>query len=89
MIKIIRAVTASRSLGFVEGMLPDLMKKYEVILVSSPGEQMDEITSDAPAVEAPSVEAAPVRRAVRRKGIRMVKVNGVMKPYIYYYTEYV
>lgn len=53
------------------------------------GEQMDEIISDAPAAEAPSVEAAPVRRAVRRKGVRMVKVNGVMKPYIYYYTEYV
>ncbi len=50
---------------------------------------MDEITSDAPAAEAPSVEAAPVRRAIRRKGVRMVKVNGVMRPLTYYYTEYV
>lgn len=41
--KIIRAVTASRSLGFVEGMLPDLMGKYEVVLVSSPGEKIDEL----------------------------------------------
>lgn len=43
MIKIIRATTVSRSLGFVRGMLPELMKKYEVVLLSSPGERMDEI----------------------------------------------
>ena len=60
-----------------------------VMINGGAGEQMDDTTSDAPAAEASSVDAAPVRRAVRRKGIRMVKVNGVMKPYIYYYTEYV
>jgi len=43
-IRIIRACTVPQSLGFVKGMLPDLMKKYEVVLVSSPGEQMDEIS---------------------------------------------
>lgn len=43
-IKIIRACTASRSLSFVKGMLPDLRKKYEVLLLSSPGEQMDAVT---------------------------------------------
>ena len=43
MSKIIRACTVPQSLGFVKGMLPDLCRKYEVVLVSSPGEQMDEI----------------------------------------------
>lgn len=40
--KIIRACTVSQSVGFVVGMLPDLMKKYEVVLLSSPGPEMDE-----------------------------------------------
>ena len=40
--KIIRACTASQSVGFVAGMLPDLTKKYEVVLLSSPGPEMDE-----------------------------------------------
>ena len=45
-IKIIRACTVPQSLGFVKGMLPDLCKKYEVVLLASPGEQMDEITKE-------------------------------------------
>ena len=44
--KIIRACTVPQSLGFVKGMLPDLCKKYEVVLVSSPGEQLDELTKE-------------------------------------------
>ena len=40
--KIIRACTVSQSVGFVAGMLPDLMKKYEVVLLTSPGPEMDE-----------------------------------------------
>lgn len=40
--KIIRACTVSQSVGFVAGMLPDLTKKYEVVLLSSPGPEMDE-----------------------------------------------
>ena len=40
-IKIIRACTVSMSVGFVEGMLPDLMKKYEVVLLSSPGPELE------------------------------------------------
>lgn len=38
--KIIRACTVSMSVGFVKGMLPDLTKKYEVVLLSSPGSEM-------------------------------------------------
>ena len=45
-IRIIRACTVPQSLGFVKGMLPDMGKKYEVVLVSSPGEQMDEIAKE-------------------------------------------
>ena len=40
--KIIRACTVSMSVGFVKGMIPDLTKKYEVVLLSSPGPEMDE-----------------------------------------------
>ncbi|MBQ6226510.1 MAG: glycosyltransferase family 4 protein [Bacteroidaceae bacterium] len=40
--KIIRACTVSQSLGFVKDMLPDLMREYEVVLLSSPGEELDE-----------------------------------------------
>lgn len=39
--KIIRACTVSMSVGFVTGMLPELMKKYEVVLLSSSGPEMD------------------------------------------------
>ena len=40
--KIIRACTVSMSIGFVAGMLPDLTKKYEVVLLSSPGPEMED-----------------------------------------------
>lgn len=39
--KIIRACTVSQSVGFVKDMLPDLMQEYEVVLLSSPGEELD------------------------------------------------
>ena len=41
--KIIRACTVSMSIGFVSGMLPDLMNKYEVVVLSSPGPEMEEV----------------------------------------------
>lgn len=40
--KIIRASTISLSVIFVEGMLPEMMKQYEVVLLSSPGHELDE-----------------------------------------------
>ena len=40
--KIIRACTVSQSLVFVKKMLPELMREYEVVLLSSPGEELDE-----------------------------------------------
>lgn len=46
MIKIIRSCTVSLSLSFVKGLLTDLCKKYEIVLVSSPGKEMDEITME-------------------------------------------
>lgn len=42
---IIRASTISMSVIFVSGMLPQLMEKYEVILLSSPGKELDEAES--------------------------------------------
>ncbi len=39
--KIIRATTVSQSLSFFEGTMPELIKDYDVQLLSSPGEQLD------------------------------------------------
>lgn len=44
--KIMRACTVPQSFSFVKGMLPDLCKKYEVVLLSSPGEQLCEVTKE-------------------------------------------
>ena len=41
--KIVRACTVSMSVGFVRGMLPDLTKQYEVVVLSSPGPELDEV----------------------------------------------
>jgi len=41
--KIIRACTISYSWDFVENMLPELKKQYEVVLLSSPGHELDEV----------------------------------------------
>ena len=44
--KIIRAVTVPQSLGFVEPLLSKLKQKYEVQLLSSPGERIDKISKE-------------------------------------------
>ena len=44
--RIIRACTVSMSVDFVTGMLPNLKKKYEVILLSSPGPELDRAVSE-------------------------------------------
>ena len=41
-LKIIRACTVSMSLTFLEGMLEELCKRYEVVLLSSPGVEMEQ-----------------------------------------------
>ena len=38
---IIRATTVPQSLSLFEGTMPDLIKDYDVRLLSSPGEQLD------------------------------------------------
>lgn len=45
-IKIIRACTVPQSLSFVTGMIPDLQKKYEVVLLSSPGSEWEQVKSE-------------------------------------------
>lgn len=49
--KIIRACTVPLSLGFVTGMLPDLQKKYEVVLLSSSGPEWKEVRKLYPNVK--------------------------------------
>lgn len=64
-IKIIRACTVPQSLRFVKGMIPDLQKKYELILLSSPGIEWDYIHKQFPDVRCIEVEMqrriSPVR----------------------------
>lgn len=50
-IKIIRACTVPMSLNFVKGMLPDLQKKYEVVLVSSSGPEWEDVRKSYPDVK--------------------------------------
>ena len=46
MIKIIRSTTIPMSLNaFCKGMLRELSEKYEVIAVSSPGEELKEVAT--------------------------------------------
>ena len=61
--KIIRACTVSMSLGFVEGILPDLKKKYEVVLLSSPGPEMEAIAEK----EGVKTIAVPMERHISLK----------------------
>lgn len=49
--KIIRACTIPMSLIFVKGMLPDLQKKYEVVLVSSSGPEWEDVRKSYPDVK--------------------------------------
>lgn len=41
--KILRACTVSDSIGFVTGMIPDLLKEYELAVLASPGEYWSEL----------------------------------------------
>lgn len=43
--KIIRATTVPQSLGFFEGTMPELLESYDVQLLSSPGEKIDELSA--------------------------------------------
>lgn len=58
--KIIRACTVSLSVGFVSGMLDDLKRQYDVVLLSSPGKEMD----DAVAKHGVKAIAVPMQRHI-------------------------
>lgn len=45
-LKIIRAVTVNQSLGFIEPMIPYLKNKYELQLLSSPGDKLDKLCQE-------------------------------------------
>ncbi len=49
--KLIRACTVPQSLGFVKGMIPDLQKKYEVVLLSSEGPAWEDMEQQFPKVK--------------------------------------
>ena len=58
--KIIRACTVSLSVGFVSGMLDDLKRQYDVVLLSSPGKELD----DAVAEHGVKAVAVPMQRHI-------------------------
>lgn len=58
--KIIRACTVSLSVGFVSGMLDDLKRQYDVVLLSSPGKELD----DAVAEHGVNAIAVPMQRHI-------------------------
>lgn len=81
--KIIRATTVPQSLGFFEGTMAELLKDYEVQLLSSPGERMNEI-GESFRVKTHAVEMD--RRLSPFKDImslfRIVKIFRKEKPYM-------
>lgn len=44
--KIIRASTISMSMIFLTGMLEEIKRRYEVVLLSSPGPELDEVEKE-------------------------------------------
>ena len=44
--KLVRAFTVTKSLSFVEGMLSELKEKYDMILLTSPGEKLEHLKSE-------------------------------------------
>lgn len=45
-VRIIRCVTVPQSLGFIEPMLPHLKQKYEIQLLSSPGDRLENVCKE-------------------------------------------
>lgn len=82
-IKIIRAVTISKSIGFYIQLVPDLQKKgYEVVSVSSPGTELQELRD----MGVKCVEVSMQRRMSPFKDLnslcRLIRVFQEEKPYI-------
>jgi len=66
--KIIRACTVPASLSFIKGMIPDLVKKYDVVLLSSPGYDWHEIDTEMSLVR--SVEIPMCRKISIKNDIK-------------------
>ena len=81
--KIIRAVTDSGSLGFVEPMITKLKEKYELQLLSSPGENLNKLCKD---YEIKGHDVYMFRRMSPIKDIKsllqIIKVFRKEKPYM-------
>lgn len=77
--KIIRACTVSQSIGFVAGMLPDLCKKYEVVILSSPGPEMDAVKDQVRTIAVPMERHISLKRDIISLW-RMIKVFRKEKP---------
>lgn len=56
--KVIRVCTVPQSLVFVEGIIPDLKKKYELVLLSSDGPEWQAVEAAHPDVKCVKVNMA-------------------------------
>ena len=82
-IKLIRTVTVPQSLGFVEPILPQLKQKYEVQLLSSPGERLESLCKE---YQVTGHQVEMYRRMSPIKDIKslfeLIKVFRKEKPYM-------
>ena len=69
----------SQSIGFVTGMLPDLCKKYEVVILSSPGPEMDAVKEQVRTIAVPMERHISLKRDIVSLW-RMIKVFRKEKP---------
>lgn len=81
--KIIRAVTVSMSVGFFKPMVRDLQQKgYEVLTVSSPGPELDELRQmDVKVIEVPMERRMSPMKDVKSLW-RLIKVFRRERPYM-------
>lgn len=80
--KILRACTVSDSIGFVTGMIPDLLKEYEVAVLASPGEywsELDQFGNSVKRIEVPMERhISPVKDL--KSLLKLIKVFRHEKP---------
>lgn len=81
--KIIRACTVSLAVGFVRGVLPDLKKKYDVVLLSGPGPELDAMAKDygVRSIEVPMARQISIWQDVKSL-FKLIKVFKKEKPYM-------
>lgn len=80
--KILRACTVSDSIGFVTGMIPDLLKEYEVAILASPGGywcELDQFGDSVKRIEVPMKRHISIVKDFKSL-LKLIKVFKQEKP---------